>query len=152
MLFRSILTILGRFATQVRCQEVIRVAIVASPARKHHVVFTGFGAFEHFTPFHDTQVQLDANLCQVCLQHLRAQRRVRVGDSAAIAQEQAEFLALRYARFLEQRPGLVQIQRRVLYILGVTEQGWRVRVDAFSRLALAKQCADVGFLRSEERL
>ncbi len=141
-----VLAVFRRFTAQHRSQEVIRVAIVACPAGRHHVMFAILGTFEHFTPFHDANIDLDADLCQVGLHHLRAEHRVGVGRATAVAGEQGKRGAFRHTGFLQQGACLVEVDRRVLQAVVVTQQGRRIGVDRYQRIALAEHRVDISVL------
>ncbi|MNZ33989.1 hypothetical protein D3C78_513590 [compost metagenome] len=131
-------------AAEQRGEEVVRVAVVACPAGRHHVGLALLGPAQHFGPFHHADVDFQADLGQVGLKHLGAQLRVGVGRAAAVAGEQGQYRTLRYPGFLEQGAGLVEVAGRVLVGGVVAHQRWRIRVDADQRIAFAKQLVDVG--------
>ena len=109
-------------------------------------MFAIFGALEHFTPFHDPYIQLEADLRQVGLQQLRTQHRVGVGRAAAIAGEQGQHRTFGYTGFLEQRAGLVQVAGRPLDVGVVAQHGRRIGVDGKQGIAFAVYGVQIGLL------
>lgn len=75
------------------------------PIRRKPYRARRFRALEHFAPFHHADVDLDPDLGQVRLHHLRAKHRVKVGRAATVAGEQGERRPFRYAGFLERGRG-----------------------------------------------
>ena len=146
---RLVFTRLGGGAAQVRAEEVVRVAVVAGPAKQRQVVLAGLRTLEQLAPFQGTDGQLDAGLDQVCLQHLCRQGGVGDGRRGAVANEQGDPEIFR-AGFLEQRPGAFGIVRPVLDRMVVAEQGRGIGTDRRTGRAGAEHRVEHGLLVQRE--
>ena len=81
-------------AGKLRGQEVVRVAVVAGPAHEQQVMFPGLGPTNQFAPLDHADFRLDADLCQVRLEQLRAKAGVGVEQAAGGARPESGFEAV----------------------------------------------------------
>ncbi|MNO49877.1 hypothetical protein D3C76_402380 [compost metagenome] len=139
-----VLAIFRRLATEQRGEEIVRVAVVACPACGNQVGLAFFGPAQHLCPLHDANVELDADLGQVGLEHFRRQPWVGVGRATAAAGEQGDDRTVWHTGLFEQRTCLVEVARWVLVVAVEADHARRIGVDADHGIAFAEQLVDVG--------
>ena len=111
---------LHRGAGELRGEEVVRVAVVAGPAHEQQVMLAGLGAADQLAPLDHADFRLDADLGQVGLQQLGAERRVGVEQAARRAGPDGGLETVRQAGFGQQRAGPGGVVGIARQILGVT--------------------------------
>ena len=118
-----------------RGEEVIRVAVVASPAHEQQVVLAGLGAADQLAPFDHANLGVDAHLGQIRLQQLRAEAGVGIEQAAAGAGPDGGLETLCQTSLGQQGAGLVWRMRIAGQFAGVAPGVRRVR--AIGRLGAA---------------
>ncbi|KOS76046.1 hypothetical protein DM47_2390 [Burkholderia mallei] len=108
---REVQARLHRVATELRREDVVRIAVVAGEAHEQQIVLAELRLLDQLAPFDHPHVRLHADLREVGLQQLRARLRVRVQHAARRAHPDRRREAVREARLREQLLRLRRIVR-----------------------------------------